>query len=453
MLLPALLLSFAADLIFLKDGRTWTGDVVEEQAERVKIRLPKGAIWVARADIDRIETTAQQRDEYRASAAKAASASDHRALAMWCREKGLAEEEMAEWSAVAAADPANEEAHRALGHVLHEGKWLTPAEAAKAQGLIERAGEWVTPLRARVLDLLDRIGSEDLVERGEAKRELAKLEGDGRAELEKLSEEARARLAAALAKESAIVGALQDRAKAVRGLLTGLVSDEERYIKKAATDAQRTQVREWIATLERIGIDPAGLHLEADSALARDALRLSRADAALGNDDRAAAMRAAFRAKAGDEAVYHGIDPYKTLRAKVDADNRELDLGELERALLDLLALYRLRLGRAPLRWDDKLDACARQHTKEMAELDYFSHVSPVAKYATVAKRFELVGYRSAWIGENLARGNEPPELVLLALQDSPGHHRNLIFGDYSRVAIAREGEFWTMCFGGEPKD
>ncbi|MEK7469848.1 MAG: CAP domain-containing protein [Planctomycetota bacterium] len=453
MLLPVLLLSFAADLIFLKDGRTWTGDVVEEQAERVKIRLPKGAIWVARADIDRIETTAQQREEYRARAAKAASAAEHRALAIWCREKQLQAEELAEWAAVAAADPSNEEAHKALGHVLYEGKWMTSAEAAKAQGLIERAGEMVTPLRGQVLDLLDRMGSEDLVERGEARRALAKLEWDGRAEMEKIADESRERLTAALAKESTVVSSLQDRAKAVRGMLTGLVTDEERYVKKAATDEQRTQVREWITTLEKIGADPAAAFMEADSGLARDELRLARADAALGNEDRAAALRSTFREKIGNDAVYHGIDPYKTLRAKVDADNGELKLGESERALLRLLALYRLRLGRAPLRWDDKLDACARQHTEEMAKLDYFSHVSPVAKYATVARRFELAGYKSAWIGENLARGDDPPDLILQALQDSPGHHRNLIFGDYSRVAIAREGEFWTMCFGGEPKE
>ncbi len=453
MLLPALLLSTLLDLIFLKDGRTWTGEVIEEQAERVKIRMPKGAVWVARADIDRIETTAQQRDEYRARAAEAASAADHRSLALWCRERALAGEEKAEWAAVAAADPSHEEAHKALGHVLYDGRWMTPAEAAKAQGLVERAGELVTPLRGQVLDLLDRVGSEDLVERAEATKALKKLDADGQAELEKLAEEARARLAAALGREAAVTSALQERAKAVRGLLIGLVTDEERYVKRAATDEQRTQVREWIGVLEKIGADPAGAYVEADAGLSRDVLRLSRADVALGNEDRAAAMGAAFREKAGDEGVYRGIDPYKTLRAKVDADNAELKLGESERALLDLVARYRLRLGRAPLRWDEKLETAARQHSEEMAKLDYFSHVSPVAKYATLTKRMELVGFKSAWIGENLARGNDPPADVLLALQDSPGHHRNLVFSDYSRVAIAREGEYWTMCFGGEPKE
>lgn len=453
MLLASLLLSTLFDVIFLKDGRTWTGEVIEEQAERVKFRMPRGAVWVSRADIDRIETTAQQRDEYRARAAKAASPQDHRALALWCRERALAEEERTEWAAVVAADPSHEEAHTALGHVRYDGKWMTPAEAAKAQGLVERAGELVTPLRGQVLDLVDRMGSEDLVERAEAKRALKKLDEEGREELEKVAEEARGRLAAALGKEAAVTSALQDRAKAVRGLLTTLVADEQRYVKKAATDEQRRQVREWLGVLERIGGDPAGAYVEADAGLARDALRLARADAALGNEDRAAAMRATFREKAGDEGIYRGIDPYKTLRAKVDEENAELKLGESERALLDLVARYRLRLGRAPLRWDEKLETAARQHTEEMAKLDYFSHVSPVAKYSTLTKRMELVGFKSAWIGENLARGNDPPADILLALQDSPGHHRNLVFGDYSRVAIAREGEFWTMCFGGEPKE
>ncbi|MBI2923794.1 MAG: hypothetical protein HYY18_22280, partial [Planctomycetes bacterium] len=46
MLIAALLLSVLPDLIHLKDGRVWQGDVIEEEEKRVKIRLPKGAIWV-----------------------------------------------------------------------------------------------------------------------------------------------------------------------------------------------------------------------------------------------------------------------------------------------------------------------------------------------------------------------------------------------------------------------
>lgn len=453
MLAAALLLSLLADLIVLKDGRVWTGEVIEEQAEKVKIRLPKGAVWVQRTDIERIETAAQQREQYRARAAKAASAADHRALALWCRERALAAEEKAEWAAVVAADPSHEEARRALGHVQVDGVWMTAEEAVKARGLVDRGGELVTPLRGRVLDLLEVLGSEDLVERGEARKALGKLDAEGRGELEALAEEARGRLAAALGREASVLGGLQDRAKAVRGLLLALVTDEDRYVKKAATEEQVRQVREWIGALARIGTDPAGAWIEADAGLARDALRLSRADAALGNGDRAAAMREAFRAKAGDEAVFRAIDPYRTLRAKVDAENAELKLGESERALLDLTATYRLRLGRAPLRWDDRLEEAARQHSDEMEKLGYFSHVSPVAKYATLTKRMELAGFRSAWVGENLALGNDPPPDILLALQDSPGHHRNLAFAEYSRVAIARTGEHWTMCFGGEPKE
>ncbi|MCE9581273.1 MAG: hypothetical protein K8T20_02025 [Planctomycetes bacterium] len=453
MFLTALILSFAADLIFLKSGKTMAGEVLEEQDTQVKIRLRKNAVWIPRVDIDHIETTAQLREQYRGRSAKAASAADHRTLALWCRERSLAEEEAAEWTAVAAADPANEEAHKALGHVLADGRWMTAEEARKALGLVDRDGEEVTPLRAKILDLLDSVASEDLVARGEAKLAIKKLDDAGRAELEKITEESRARLEAAVAKPGSVLSVLQDRARPLSGLLVDLVTDERQFPSKGASDATLRQMRGWVSDLDRIGTDPAGAFFGGDPKLSRDAERLSRADLALGNEDRAAALRGAFLKNVGAEAVFRAGDLFKALRTKVDDINKSVEMSEAERGLLDALNTYRLRCGRGPLRWNDKLAACARQHSEEMKKLDYFAHVSPVAKYATMTKRIGVAGFKSKWAGENLARGDDPPAVILQALQDSPGHHRNLLFADYTRVGIAKEGEFWTMNFGGDPEE
>lgn len=452
MLIAALLLSVLPDLIHLKDGRVWQGDVIEEEEKRIKIKLPKGAIWVARDEIEKIESAEGLRNEYRDRASKSASAEEHRALALWCRERALPAEERTEWEAVARLDPEHEEAHTALGHVRHDGRWMTAEEAARAKGLVQAEGEWVTPLRAELIGLIAKAASEDLVERGEAKRALKKLGDEGRTELEALAEEARGRLAAALAKEQTVMGELQARAKAARVAHVAFVQNELRFPSDGVSDAAMRQMREGVAELERIGREPARAYVEADEALARVAARLARADAALGSGDRLGALFAGIHEKLGPEAVFRAIDPYRTLRAKSDEENAAVDMGESERALLDEINTYRLRCGRAPLRWDDRLESAARQHSGEMKKLKYFSHVSPVGKYATLVKRMDLVKFKSQVVGENLALGDDPADVIRQAFQDSPGHHRNLLVDRYTRVGIARESEYWTVNFGGDPE-
>ncbi|NUN50758.1 MAG: hypothetical protein HUU15_18280, partial [Candidatus Brocadiae bacterium] len=140
MTLPALLLLLFADIIHLKDGRVWNGEIVEEQAERVRVRLPKGAVWVARAEIEKIETTADLRAEYARRSAAAAGAEAHRELARWCRERSLEGEERREWEAVVQAAPDDPEGRKFLGHVRVDGVWMSAADAARARGLVERDG-------------------------------------------------------------------------------------------------------------------------------------------------------------------------------------------------------------------------------------------------------------------------------------------------------------------------
>ena len=115
MLIAAFLLSVLPDLIHLKDGRIWQGDVIEEEEKRVKIKLPKGAIWVERDDIAKIESAASLRNEYRERASKSSTADEHPALALRCREHAPPAEERAQWEAAARPHPANAEAHPAPG--------------------------------------------------------------------------------------------------------------------------------------------------------------------------------------------------------------------------------------------------------------------------------------------------------------------------------------------------
>jgi hypothetical protein len=448
----ALLLTLLLDVITLTDGRLWIGEVLEEEADRIKVKLPRGAVWLERARVAKIETEEELRAQRRERTEAAKSAEDHRALAGWCRDRGLAAEEREEWEAVIRLDAGAEDAHRALGHVQVDGEWMTEDEAAAARGMVRRGDEWVTPEAAAVLDLLERLDTDDAVERAEARREFRESGDEGRAALEKWHREAAARLAAALAKDAAVLEKLEERAKAVRGPLIGLVTDEKRFPSPSAPDEAMTKMRAAVAELRRIGEDPAGSWVAMHDGPARDAKRMRLADGLLNRGDAAAEAFAAFRERAGDEAVFRRIDAWKAHRANVDGQNAAFPMSDDERALLRETNAYRLRCCRGPLLWDEKLAAAAKQHSEEMERLGYFSHTSPVGEYATLTRRTEKVKFKSKVIGENLARGEDPPEGIMQAFQDSPGHHRNLLVEGYTRVGIAKKGEYWTVDFGGDPE-
>lgn len=78
----------------------------------------------------------------------------HYQLAVWCRSNGLEKEATRHLNRVIALDPKHTEARQLLGHVFHDGKWMTKEERAKAEekalaaeraakGLVKYKDEWV----------------------------------------------------------------------------------------------------------------------------------------------------------------------------------------------------------------------------------------------------------------------------------------------------------------------
>lgn len=80
-----------------------------------------------------------------------------------------------------------------------------------------------------------------------------------------------------------------------------------------------------------------------------------------------------------------------------------LDLELLEWAVFHETNRQRRRLGLSEIQYDWRLQNAARLHSKEMAELDYFDHRSPVDENATVKKRLHKVGIKGGFGGENIA--------------------------------------------------
>ncbi|MCI0589574.1 MAG: hypothetical protein L0323_22390 [Planctomycetes bacterium] len=151
------------DVVETKDGRRLEGKVVEESRERIVVETPFGRVEVARENVRSVERGPSPLEEYAARRAKAKTAEDHHALALFCKSKGLSRQAKEELEEAARLDPSHEGANRGLGRVLFEGKWVSPAErdvlaarreeeAFRAKGLVQHEGRWVTPQEKEALE-------------------------------------------------------------------------------------------------------------------------------------------------------------------------------------------------------------------------------------------------------------------------------------------------------------
>lgn len=157
----------SADVVYLKNGRSMEGIVLEESADQVMIKLAYGEIGLPRSSILRIERGESALAEYLARREAlvhgGASATEWLALARWADDNGL-DHSSREASLVAARlepgleglaplmqgygyafDPdlavwmPYDELMRRQGYVRSGGRWLSPAEAMAEQRALEES--------------------------------------------------------------------------------------------------------------------------------------------------------------------------------------------------------------------------------------------------------------------------------------------------------------------------
>jgi len=101
------------------------------------------------------------------------------------------------------------------------------------------------------------------------------------------------------------------------------------------------------------------------------------------------------------------------------------------------------------------LRASARGHSRDMAQRNYFDHTTPEG--VEPSQRAAAAGYRSTFVGENIAAGQPTPASVVAAWVKSPGHCVNLMDPRYRFLGVGyffeagqdRFGHYWTQNFGG----
>jgi len=119
-----------------------------------------------------------------------------------------------------------------------------------------------------------------------------------------------------------------------------------------------------------------------------------------------------------------------------------------DRQILALVNSARSGNGCGALALDSRLQAAAREHTRDMAGSGRFSHTGTDA--STPFQRAAAHGFTGA-VGENIARGYETPRAVMNAWMASPGHRANILNCDFRLLGVGyvAGGSWWTEIFGG----
>ena len=123
-----------------------------------------------------------------------------------------------------------------------------------------------------------------------------------------------------------------------------------------------------------------------------------------------------------------------------------------EQRFIDLVNRERLERGLNALTIDPMLVKVSREHCKEMADKNYFDHISATPGMRTALDRYvSKLGHQPTWIliGENLFYCSiEDVNRGHTCLMNSPGHRDNILNGRFRRIGVgvykAADGEFWV---------
>ena len=118
---------------------------------------------------------------------------------------------------------------------------------------------------------------------------------------------------------------------------------------------------------------------------------------------------------------------------------------------------FRAQNGLRRLKLDSVLNIAAQSHSDDMAERDFFDHVTPGG--STVGDRATRAGYRWRTVLENLAAGQENPREVVQGWIGSPPHRKAMLVRDiddagvgYAFLAqdggLVRSYHYWTLNMG-----
>ena len=137
--------SAVADDVILKDGRAFSGKVVDE-GKRYTVVDRDRKFAVSKAEVARVVSKPSFMDEYEARL-KRLPYDDAEAIfefGRWLAENEWPTRAGRAYEEVLELDPDHRGARRALGYKLYEGEWVSPEELNRRMGLVLFEGRWYT---------------------------------------------------------------------------------------------------------------------------------------------------------------------------------------------------------------------------------------------------------------------------------------------------------------------
>lgn len=230
-----------------------------------------------------------------------------------------------------------------------------------------------------------------------------------------------------------------------------IITEKRRKATQEQVEALRRQARIVIdevndATKQRIPneLDPVFEQLEAMISVTPD--EMLKANPQLGRM-RAELGRGNDLGWVDQAAILYALAPTKQ-EAEVVANNVKFreELSEDESQAIDEANRRRMILGLNPLSIDMKLVDCSRDHSNDMIKHDFFAHNSPVEGKTTPWDRAKNFGTKAS--GENIAAGYKNGMAVTLGWWRSPGHLKNMMGKNHSRIGVGQENKHYTQMFG-----
>jgi hypothetical protein len=102
---------------------------------------------------------------------------------------------------------------------------------------------------------------------------------------------------------------------------------------------------------------------------------------------------------------------------------------------------YRIMMGRPPMKIDLKLVTAARKHSRNMKELNFFGHESPVKGSESFSQRAAAEGTSAR--SENITMAETAPN-AFISWINSPPHHKNMLLVGQLFIGVGQFEGRWT---------
>jgi hypothetical protein len=154
-----------ADRISLRGGGEVKGVVVPDakQPDKVLVQTetsPRLLVFL-KNQVLRVDREPGMLDEYFSKRDSVGSTAEAQyEFGLWCESNKLSGPAQIHFERAVQLDDSYGPAHKKLGHVEHNGRWVTYDELREAQGLIKHKGRWITKQEKDAIDAKEQVAVE-----------------------------------------------------------------------------------------------------------------------------------------------------------------------------------------------------------------------------------------------------------------------------------------------------